>query len=549
MRVRVLCRVLLTATCVLFLPLVLLHRQLPSINQADDGGIRKGPNLLVEHFTNESTISYHGWWMGHARWSVASSCDDLQHSKCPHAYSVQCKMDGIKSLHQFNVLSPEKKISGFVFSALYSAQNMETTAELVESFIGVLVLIKLQGPGVIQKRTPLLDYDGEVTEIIELDVDVVVITVTVSLCCVGVEGVVKFWSVELRPINSAATGIMQQREDYIIHCPKSLLPPHPPQHTYSEEVILTPTGELPTVSMVTLVVQMTVDRIDMLSLNGAVWDGPMSIVLYFPVKSSTDNDHVWKRKYIKKKLNQFTLNPHTYLTVVYARSNTDSYPINALRNLAMKHVYTDYMLLMDGDFMVSPHFEKSFQLAQSQISSLSLDHVAYVVPVFELVAEKWSPEQRITPSLTKQDLISRVTQEDADILPFRSLASPLAHYSTNYSHWYLTSTPYLVTDYRDKYEPYLVLRKDIDLPQFCEWFEGYGMNKVTHVMELWAAGYQFVVLPDNWAIHVPHVETKYSKQFLIDLDKRIKNRILRFEFITYLIAKYQLDQCKVTGTK
>jgi len=27
--------------------------------------------------------------------------------------------------------------------------------------------------------------------------------------------------------------------------------------------------------------------------------------------------------------------------------------------------------------------------------------------------------------------------------------------------------------------------------------------------------YQFVVLPDNRAIHVPHVETKYSKQFLI----------------------------------
>jgi len=58
---------------------------------------------------------------------------------------------------------------------------------------------------------------------------------------------------------------------------------------------------------------------------------------------------------------------------------------------------------------------------------------------------------------------------------------------------------------QDKYEPYLVLRlvytlqynslcsqwcrKDNDLPQFCEWFEGYGMNKVTHVMELWAAGY------------------------------------------------------------
>ena len=72
--------------------------------------------------------------------------------------------------------------------------------------------------------------------------------------------------------------------------------------------------------------------------------------------------------------------------------NIDSYPINALRNLAMKHVYTDHMLLVDGDFMVSPHSEESFQGALSKSTSLSLDQVAYVVPVFESVAEKWSPE-------------------------------------------------------------------------------------------------------------------------------------------------------------
>jgi len=29
-----------------------------------------------------------------------------------------------------------------------------------------------------------------------------------------------------------------------------------------------------------------------------------------------------------------------------------------------------------------------------------------------------------------------------------------------------------------------------------------------------------------------------------DLDKRVKNRILRFEFITYILAKYKLEQCK-----
>ena len=77
-----------------------------------------GPNLLVDHFTNESTIGYHGWWMSHARWGVASSCDS-HHNNCSHvsslliillvlfhvqAYTVQCKVDGIKCLHQFNVV-------------------------------------------------------------------------------------------------------------------------------------------------------------------------------------------------------------------------------------------------------------------------------------------------------------------------------------------------------------------------------------------------------------------------------------------------------------
>ena len=37
-------------------------------------------------------------------------------------------------------------------------------------------------------------------------VESVVASVTVSLCCVGVEGVLKLWNVELRPINFAATG-------------------------------------------------------------------------------------------------------------------------------------------------------------------------------------------------------------------------------------------------------------------------------------------------------------------------------------------------------
>lgn len=74
---------------------------------------------------------------------------------------------------------------------------------------------------------------------------------------------------------------------------------------------------------------------------------------------------------------------------------SDAYPINALRNLAMKHVYTEYMLLLDGDFIVSPHFEASFHLAVADTQSLLSvgDHVSYVVPAFELVADKFNSHQ------------------------------------------------------------------------------------------------------------------------------------------------------------
>ena len=42
----------------------------------------------------------------------------------------------------------------------------------------------------------------------------------------------------------------------------------------------------------------------------------------------------------------------------------------------------------------------------------------------------------------------------------------------------------MVTDYN-----YVLTRRTGGLPWFNEWFEDYGMNKVTHTMELWAARY------------------------------------------------------------
>ena len=47
----------------------------------------------------------------------------------------------------------------------------------------------------------------------------------------------------------------------------------------------------------------------------------------------------------------------------------------------------------------------------------------------------------------------------------------------------------------------------------CDEVFNYALNGLS-LLYNWHR-YRFVVLPDNWAIHVPHVETKHAKQFLM----------------------------------
>lgn len=52
------------------------------------------------------------------------------------------------------------------------------------------------------------------------------------------------------------------------------------------------------------------------------------------------------------------------------------------------------------------------------------------------------------------------------------------------------------------YEPYIVVKSTV--PLYDERFLGFGWNKVSHIMELEAQNYDFIVLPDAFIIHTPH---------------------------------------------
>lgn len=52
------------------------------------------------------------------------------------------------------------------------------------------------------------------------------------------------------------------------------------------------------------------------------------------------------------------------------------------------------------------------------------------------------------------------------------------------------------------YEPYVVVSKEV--VEYDNRFMGFGWNKVSHIMELEAQGYSFVVLPNVFIVHKPH---------------------------------------------
>lgn len=153
-----------------------------------------------------------------------------------------------------------------------------------------------------------------------------------------------------------------------------------------------------------------------------------------------------------------------------------------MRNIAVQRVLTKYMLILDADFEPSPNLEQEFEAVKSQCG---FEKVAYVIPAFEYIEPPYVNDQ--SPS-HKEELLEIIFREAPLIVPFRIYESEEAHKLTNYWKWYSASKPFNITSYSDKYEPYILLEKRDGTPIFDPRFKRYGMNKVTYITELYAAG-------------------------------------------------------------
>lgn len=244
---------------------------------------------------------------------------------------------------------------------------------------------------------------------------------------------------------------------------------------------------------VTLVAQLSMDRLQMIEPLCQHWNGPISLAIYVS-DSEVEQliSYVGESEILRDRRN---IGYH----IVYKDGNY--YPINTLRNVALRQVTTPYVFLTDVDFLpmynMYDYLKKTIGSMSSsmEISGVSSLKKALVIPAFETL--RYRVDHQFPK--TKGDLLSML--DSGDLFTFRYHVWTRGHSPTDYDKWRTSNLPYRIS-WEPDFEPYIVVRKEI--PDYDQRFVGFGWNKVSHIMELYAAGYEFVVLPHAFIIHMPH---------------------------------------------
>ena len=268
---------------------------------------------------------------------------------------------------------------------------------------------------------------------------------------------------------------------------------------------------------VTLVAQLSTDRLMMLEQLCQHWDGPMSISFY-----GSDSDVQDLLKFHSSSSILQDCKARLGLHVVY--KSGQFYPINYLRNIALDNVQTPYSFLSDIDFLP---MNGLYLYLKEAIRVLGVDKRTFIVPAFETLL------YRFKFPASKSELLRML--EAHSIFTFRYHVWKAGHSATNYDHWKNATVPYRVSWSQD-YEPYIVVRSNA--LRYDERFVGFGWNKVSYVMELDARGYEFVVLPNPFIIHLPHSPSRDISSHRQSKQYRDCLRVLKRQFQQELVAKY-----------
>ncbi|XP_061819490.1 xylosyl- and glucuronyltransferase LARGE2s [Nerophis lumbriciformis] len=269
---------------------------------------------------------------------------------------------------------------------------------------------------------------------------------------------------------------------------------------------------------VTLVAQLSMDRLQMLEAICKHWEGPISLALYMSDAEAQQFLRYAQASEILKNRNNVGYH------IVYKEGQF--YPVNLLRNVALKNANTPYVFLTDVDFL--PMYGLYEYLRKSVVQlDMAGTKKALVVPAFETL------RYRLSFPKSKAELLSMLDM--GTLYTFRYHVWPKGHAPSNYAKWRTSTTPYKV-DWEPDFEPYVVVKRDC--PEYDQRFVGFGWNKVSHIIELDAQEYDLMVLPNAFMIHMPHAPSFDISKFRSSTSYRNCLNTLKDEFHQDLSRKY-----------
>ncbi|XP_036041349.1 LARGE xylosyl- and glucuronyltransferase 2 isoform X4 [Onychomys torridus] len=270
---------------------------------------------------------------------------------------------------------------------------------------------------------------------------------------------------------------------------------------------------------VTLVAQLSMDRLQMLEALCRHWSGPMSLALYLTDAEAQQFLHFVETSPVLSARKDVAYH------IVYREGPL--YPVNQLRNVALAQALTPYVFLSDIDFLPAYSLYDYLRASIEQLELGSRRKAALVVPVFETLHYRFG-----FPN-SKAELLTLLDAGSLHI--FRYHEWPQGHAPTDYAHWREAQAPYHVQWAAD-YEPYVVVARDC--PRYDPRFVGFGWNKVAHIIELDAQEYEFLVLPEAFSIHLPHAPSLDISRFRSSPTYRGCLQALKEEFHQDLSRRY-----------
>ncbi|CAG0907309.1 unnamed protein product, partial [Darwinula stevensoni] len=203
--------------------------------------------------------------------------------------------------------------------------------------------------------------------------------------------------------------------------------------------------------------------------------------LVFPVRLTADEPDVQTQAFEEK------LPCRSVLAAVAAAQNARTnyarrdvqYPHNLLRNVGRRAARTEFVFVVDADFLPDPGMREDFLRFAKRERLFSLEaarqKIAYVVPAFEA-------REGVAVPRNKSELLD--LWDGGLIRPFYAAISSLTQGPTDYQRWRrLPPTEGIAVAYEIQwqymYEPFVIVRNSA--PLFDERFRQYGWDRVSQV--------------------------------------------------------------------